>query len=318
MIRVFPAAVLAALLLAAPASAEPRLTVGKPRLRAALHCSGRLHSAAKRPIMLVTGTGSSGDEFHVFEKGAVDAHGAPVCWVNFPRATTADVQVSVQYLVYGLRVMARRADRTVAVFGISQGGLLPRIALTYWPSLRRKVSDVVAVAGTQHGTSAFKASGCRPQGCAPAVWQQVRGSHFLRALNRKGRDETPGRRTPWTTVRSSTDEVVQPQTGRHPTSALRGAGNVLIQSVCPGRRVSHIGSAVDSVTWAALLDALRHKGPARASRLPHDVCAHPYGPGLDEAQTTAFVAAGPGLAASHIATQPRTPREPRVRAWARR
>jgi hypothetical protein len=318
MFRVVVAAVLAALALSAPASAEPRLTVSRARLRAALHCSGDLHGAAKRPIMLVTGTGSSGDEFRLFEKGATDAHGAPVCWVNFPHFTTADVQVSVQYLVYGLRVMARRADRRVAVFGISQGGLLPRIALTYWPSLRRKVSDVVAVAGTQHGTNRFKASDCRPAGCPPAVWQQGRGSQFLRALNRQGRDETPGRRTAWTTVRTSTDEVVQPQTGRHPTSSLRGASNVLIQAVCPGRRVSHIGSGVDSVTWAVLLDALHYKGPGRASRLPQDVCDHPYGPGLDAAQTSAFVAAGVGLAASRIASQPRMPREPRVRAWARR
>jgi len=318
VIRVVAAAVLAALALSAPASAEPRLTVGKPRLRAALRCAGDLHGAAKRPIMLVTGTGSSGDEFRLFEKGATDAHGAPVCWVNFSHYTTADVQVSVQYLVYGLRVMARRAGRRVAVFGISQGGLLPRIALTYWPSLRRKVSDVVAVAGTQHGTNIFKASNCRPAGCPPAVWQQVRGSRFLHALNRKGRDETPGRRTAWTTVRSRTDEVVQPQTGRHPTSALRGASNILIQSVCPGRRVSHIGSAVDSVTWAVLLDALHYKGPGRASRLPAGVCGHPYGPGLDEAQTSTLVAAGAGLAASHVASQLRTPYEPRVRAWARR
>ena len=317
MARAVALGLLLALALSAPVSAEPRLTVGKPRLRAALHCAGHLHGAAKKPIMLVTGTGSSGDEFHLFEKGAVDARGAPVCWVNFPHYTTADVQVSVQYLVYGLRVMARRAGRKVAVFGISQGGLLPRIALTYWPSLRRTVSDVVAVAGTQHGTTTFKASNCRPAGCPPAAWQQVKGSHFLRALNREGRDETPGR-TAWTTVRTGTDEIVQPQTGPHPTSALRGASNVLIQAVCPGRRVSHIGSGVDSVTWAVLLDALRHKGPGRASRLPQDVCSHPYGPGLDEARTSTLIAAGSGLAASRIAGQPKTSREPRVRAWARR
>ena len=86
--------------------------------------------------MLVTGTGATGDEAYAIGKGAFDAYGHPVCTVNFPDFTTADIQVSVQYLVNGIRAMERRAGRPIAVIGISQGGLLPRFALTYWPSLR--------------------------------------------------------------------------------------------------------------------------------------------------------------------------------------
>jgi hypothetical protein len=315
MPRVLALVLTAMLVLAAPAAAEPKLTVSHHRLASALHCVGKLRGAAKRPIMIVTGTGASGAEAYAIGKGALDAYGAPVCYVDFPHFTTADVQVSVQYLVYGLRVMARRADRKVAAFGISQGGLLPRIALTYWPSLRGKVSDVIAAAGTQHGTTAFDASLCAA-GCVPAAWQQAAGSRFLRALNARP-DETPGP-TAWTTVRSSTDEVVQPQTGKHPTSALAGATNVLIQDVCPGRRVTHIGTAVDSVTFALIVDAIHHKGPAKRSRLPRDVCAHPYAPGLDEAATTALVGGAGGLTAGRIASQPKVRREPRVRRWVTR
>src|SRR5204863_7817624 len=201
--------------------------------------------ATRTPIMIVTGTGASGAEAYAIGKPAFDAFGAPVCYVDFPHFTTADMQVSVQYLVNGLRVMSRRAGRQVAVVGISQGGLLPRIALTYWPSLRAKVSDVIAAAGTQHGTTIGKGACPGTVGCLPAQWQQLAGSRFLRALNAH-RDETPGP-TAWTTVRSATDEVVQPQTGPHPTSALKGATNVLIQDLCPGREVTHIGTALDSV-----------------------------------------------------------------------
>ena len=114
----------------------------------------------------------------------------------------------------------------------------------------------------------------------PAAWQQAAGSRFLRALNTR-RDETPGP-TSWTTVRSATDQTVQPQTGAHPTSALKGATNVLIQDVCPGREVTHIGTALDSVTWAVAVDAIANDGPAKVSRLPADVCSHPFAPGLDE------------------------------------
>jgi triacylglycerol lipase len=311
-------ALVACALGAAPASgAEPRLTVAKPKLRAALKCSGELRGAKHTPLMLVTGTGASGDEAYAIGKPALDRYGAPVCWVNFPHHTTADIQVSVQYLVAGLRTMSRRADRRIAVFGISQGGLLARMALTYWPSLRPHVSDVIAAAGTQHGTTAGSVSACRRRGCTPASFQQSAGSHLLAAVNRHGRDQTPGP-TAWTTVRSSTDASVRPTTGPHPTSALAGATNVLIQSVCPGRRVSHIGTGVDSVTYALIRDAIAHRGPARVSRLPGDVCAHPYAPGFDEHSTASLVGAAETLTAGRGSSEPTVRREPRVRAWVRR
>src|SRR5215210_572254 len=169
MTRIVIATALAAsLLLAAPAgAAEPKLTVAKPKLRAALKCTPGVKDAKRTPAMLVTGTGASGDEAYAIGKAAFDAYGAPVCWVNFPDHTTADIQVSVQYLVYGLRTMSERAGRPVAVFGISQGGLLPRVALTYWPSLRKNVSDVVAAAGTQHGTTAGSLTDCRRGAARP-------------------------------------------------------------------------------------------------------------------------------------------------------
>ena len=125
------------------------------------------------------------------------------------------------------------AGRKIAIFGISQGGLLPRFALTYWPSLRPMVSDVLAAAGTQHGTTVGAGSCSAASPCPPAYWQQAAGSNLLRALNRQ-RFEAPGP-TAWTTVRSTTDETVQPTTGPHPTSALKGAANLVIQAVCPGR-----------------------------------------------------------------------------------
>ena len=221
----------------------------------------------------------------------------------------------MQYLVYGIRREARLAGRKVAVFGISQGGLLPRFALTYWPHLRTKVSDVLSAAGTQHGTTiGERCSMADP--CVPANWQQAAGSHLLRALNRQP-DETPGN-LGWTTVRSSGDETVQPQTGPHPTSALRGATNILIQRTCPGREVSHIGTALDSVTFAAFVDAITHRGPAKVSRLPAGVCEHPYAPGLDETTTAALLSGAGGLVSAQIAASPKVGAEPPVRAYVKR
>lgn len=305
-------------LIATPAvGAEPAYTVSRAKLAAALHCTGKLAASRRTPLMLVTGTGASGTEAYAIGKPAFEAYGHPVCYVDFPDNTTADIQVSVQYLVAGIRSEARRAGRPIAVIGISQGGLLPRIALSYWPSLRPLVSDVLAAAGTQHGTTLQGPAPCSAaNACTPAVWQQRAGSKLLAALNREP-DESPGP-TAWTTVRSATDEVVQPQTGARPTSALQGATNILIQSVCPGRAVTHIGTALDSVTFAAFTDAIAHRGAARVSRLPRDVCSHPYAPGLGEQQTTTLIGAAGGLTAGRQSSEPRVGAEPAVRAWMRR
>jgi hypothetical protein len=260
--------------------------------------------------MFVTGTGATGDQGYLIGQGAFENYGHPVCFMNFPDNTTADIQVSVQYLVYGLRREFKLSGRKAAVFGISQGGLLPRFALTYWPDLRSKVGDVLAAAGTQHGTDIGR--GCSASSpCAPANWQQIKGSNLLNAINSQP-DETPGK-VSYTTVRSLTDETVQPQGGKHPTSALDGASNILIQDVCPGRETTHVGTAVDSVSFAAFVDAIGHKGPAKVSRLPANVCDHPYADGLDEATTTAFLTAAGTILANQGSAVPKVPQEPRVR-----
>jgi triacylglycerol lipase len=301
--------------LPAASAKSPAIGIPMATLRAAFHCKGAVKGASKEPVMLVTGTGASGDEAYLIGKGAFEHFGHGVCYMNYPHFTTADIQTSVQYLVYGIRREARMYGGKIAIFGISQGGLLPRVALTYWPGLRHKVSDVVAAAGTQHGTTVRedgkKCSASNP--CLPAGWQQEAGSHFLTALNAEP-IEAPGP-TAWTTVRSSTDEVVQPQTGKHPASALTGATNILIQKICPGRKVSHIGTALDSVTFAAFVDAIRHPGPAKVSRLPKNVCSHPYAPGLSSSSTAATLSGSNSLIDSQEAGQPMVKKEPAVRGY---
>jgi triacylglycerol lipase len=304
---------------AAKPPAGPKLTVPEADLAAAFHCPRPVENATSTPIMLVTGTGASGEQAYLIGQDVFDTYGHPACYVDFPDFTTADIQISVQYLVYGLRQEAALSGRKVAVFGISQGGLLPRFALTYWRDLRRKVSDVLAAAGTQHGTNVDKLAGdaCSATNpCTPAGWQQEKGSNLLTALNSQP-DETPGE-VSYTTVRSLTDETVQPQGGKHPTSALEGASNILIQDVCPGRTTTHIGTALDSVTFAAFSDAIAHKGAAKVSRLPADVCSHLYAPGLDDATATALLSAADGITSDQSATSPTLPAEPRVKPYVKR
>ena len=167
--------------LGSPADArEPRLAVSADKLRSSLFCQESVSRAARTPVLLVTGTGMDGSE--QWPDGvqiALRGDGMPSCYVNFPQHATADIQVAAGYLVYAIRSkMRKRGGRDIAVYGISQGGLLSRFALTYWPSLRKQVCDVVLLAGTHHGTTAFSslADGCGTSCRFPAAsWQQAAG-----------------------------------------------------------------------------------------------------------------------------------------------
>ena len=221
--RILPIAV--ALLLALPAAASasgPRLTVPKADLAAALHCPIDPAGATRTPLMYVTGTGATGAQGYLIGQRAFEAYGHPVCYVDFPDYTTADIQVSVQYLVYAIRKEFRVAGRKVAMIGISQGGLLPRFALTYWPDLRRKVSDVVAAAGTQHGTTVFH--GCSATApCTPAGWQQIAGLASARRPSTRSRTRLPGRSPTRRSARSPTRRC-SPRTARTRRRRCAGRG----------------------------------------------------------------------------------------------
>ena len=84
-------------------------------LAAAFKCPIDPTNATTTPIMFVTGTGATGDQGYLIGQDAFKAYGHPVCYVNFPDFTTADIQISVQYLVYGLRTEFALAHRKVAV-----------------------------------------------------------------------------------------------------------------------------------------------------------------------------------------------------------
>ena len=144
---------------------------------------------------MASGTGVSGELTYSLEQPAFNALGLQVCDVNVPHWETADLQTSVQYLVYAIRQDFKQSHRPIAVFGIGQGGLLARMALAYWPSLRQEVGDVVAVAAPEYGstvpphTGGSRCSETHP--CVPAIWQQIRKAHLITWIG-KHHAQAPG------------------------------------------------------------------------------------------------------------------------------
>ncbi len=267
---------------APPARPGPPLDVPRAQLAAAMECSAGVDHASRAPVLLVPGTGASAkDNFSWNYEPALNARKIPWCAVTFPYYGNGDIQVNGEYMVYAIRTMYARAGRRIAVVGHSQGGMVPRWALRFWPDTRAMVDDVIGFAPSNHGTTQ---AGLACQGnCLEANWQQAYMSNFIRALN-SFQETFPG--ISYTDVYTHDDEVVRPNSDDTGSSSLHGGGgritNVAVQDLCPADSSDHdLLGTVDSVAYALAIDALDHDGPADKARIPASVCTQPYMPGID-------------------------------------
>ncbi|MGX5654323.1 esterase/lipase family protein [Geodermatophilus nigrescens] len=288
----------------------PRLSVPRDAFDASLDCSGPLRGVTQDPVLLVPGT--TMDPHVGFDWNyarAFDQRGLRWCTVTLPFDATGDVQVAGEYVVHAIRTMAQQSRRDVDVVGWSQGGMVPRWALRFWPDTRALVDDLVGLSPSNHGTALSEVT-CGD--CNPAFHQQAAGSAFLAALN-SGAETFAG--VDYTVAYTALDEVVVPNTPGTASSALRtGDGaisNIATQEVCPANAADHfaIGSH-DPVGYAIALDALTHDGPAVRSRIPLGACLQPFQPGVDPLTFAPTYAGFLAYATDSAGNAPDVPEEP--------
>jgi triacylglycerol esterase/lipase EstA (alpha/beta hydrolase family) len=294
----------------------PRLSVSKAQLDASLSCNGPLRGLQRDPILLVPGTTLTPEvNFGWNYMRAFDQLGLRWCAVTLPSDATGDIQVAGEYVVSALRTMSKQSGRDVDVVGYSQGGMVPRWALRFWPDTRALVDDVIGLSPSNHGTVLADVSCDRP--CTPANHQQASQSRFTAALN-SGAETFAG--IDYTVAYTYTDEIVVPNTPPNPSSALRtGNGriaNIALQEVCPTNTADHfaIGS-FDPVGYAVVADALAHDGPAVRDRISRTVCAEVTQPGVDRATFPADFAAMIRYATDSQGNAAKTPTEPPLRPY---
>jgi hypothetical protein len=310
----------AALAYAAPAAADsgPPLTVPASALRAALRCTPDLATAGREPVLLLPGTTLTPQvEYSWGYQRAFAASGRPYCAVTLPGNAMADIQIAGEYVVYALRFMHKAASRKIQLVGFSQGGMVPRWALKFWPDTRAVVDDLVSLDASNHGT--LDVYPVCAVGCAPAFFQQQTGSHFLAALNADA-ETFPG--IAYTQIFTSVvDEVVVPNLGPFASSSLHTGGgqiaNISVQDICPVHVADHLtmGTA-DPIGYALVLDALGHAGTARPARISRSVCTQLFMPGVDLLTFTTNFAAVGATAGQQLLSYPHVPSEPPLRPYA--
>jgi triacylglycerol esterase/lipase EstA (alpha/beta hydrolase family) len=260
----------------------PALSVPAATLAASLACKGDLTRGPKPAVLLVHGTSVTASEnwSHTYEP-SLTALGFAWCTVSLPARGTADIQVAGEYVVNAIRALHQRSGRPIAVIGASQGGMLPRWALRFWPDTRPMVDDVVGIVASNHGTTLWP-SGCEPK-CMPAQWQQAAGSSFMAALNSE--PETFAGIS-YTNIYTRHDGTVEPNADDSGSTSLHGGSgriaNIALQDVCPIDPSNHIlAGFADHIAFALAKDALTRPGPADLDVVKRVGCLQRLWPGVN-------------------------------------
>jgi triacylglycerol esterase/lipase EstA (alpha/beta hydrolase family) len=282
--RLMPGVVILLAFSAAPALAAyaptdqpgPPLDVPAAQLAAGLTCTSGVTHATRAPVLLVPGSGSTpAQEFSWNYEPALTRAGIPWCAVTLPESANGDIQTAGEYMVYSIRTMYARAGRRISIIGHSQGGMVGRWALRWWPDTRHMVDDLIGIAPSNNG-SVLPHATCNT-GCSPADSQQASGSNFLTSLN-SIQETFPG--ISYSVILSRFDEEAVP------AGTLSGGGgqitNTYVQDVCPNDHTEHLGlGTYDPVAYALAIDALGHPGPANPSDIALSVCAQQFMPGVN-------------------------------------
>jgi hypothetical protein len=272
----------------------PALKVPAATIKAAMTCHGN-PKTGPRPVYLNPATSVTGAENYQWNWEKVfTAQGRYWCTMTMPNHTFGDIQTAAEYIVYAVRTMNARAGRKIAILGHSQGGMSGRWALRFWPDLRTKVSEVIGMAPSNHGTKSLPVCGIGGlTTCTPAVWQQQAGSGFIKALN--SRAETFAG-IDYTNIYTNLDEVVTPAASSGLTTGGGHIANVEVHSVCPGDPYEHVMmGTVSPAVYGIVMDALNHAGPAVASRVDKGLCNRLYMPGINPLDVVSFAPLLTGL-----------------------
>jgi hypothetical protein len=294
----------------------PPLSVPPSQLAASLSCTPNVDDSVRAPVLLVPGTTLTPDvNFSWNYEQAFSNSGIPWCAVTLPLHGMGDIQIAGEYVVSAIRTMYSRAGRTIDILGYSQGGMVPRWALRFWPDTRTMVNDFVALDPSNHGT--LDAYPICLLTCAPSLWQQQTGSHFLAALNS---DAETFAGIAYTVVYSRTDEVVVPNFGPEPSSALTTGGgdirNIAVQDVCPLDLNEHLAMGTyDPVGYALAIDAFDNRGPADPARINRGVCATATLPGVQAASFFANFGNVLATAGQQLLTAQRVSSEPPLQPY---
>jgi len=220
-------------------------------------------TAACKPVVLVHGTFADTD-WDVM-RPALQRRGYCVFTFNYGNAGTGEIAQSAHQLAsYVDRVLARTHAKKVAIVGHSEGGLMPRYYIRFLGGAE-KVSDLIGLAPSNHGTENPLALGGAVLGCTACAEQLAFDSPFLDKLN--AGDEAPGP-VDYTNIETGLDQIVLPYTSAFLRGPASRVTNVTLQQSCSDDTAGHLDVPTDPVAVQWVVNALARNGPANPNFHP--------------------------------------------------
>jgi triacylglycerol lipase len=212
---------------------------------------------AQPPVLLVPGYGGSTSDLEALA-AALRHEGRDATIVQLAGDGTGDLTIQAGVLQSAVQAQLKGGATSVDVVGYSAGGVTTRLWMKKYDggSVARRI---VTLGSPQHGTDlAALASDIAPDSCPEACRQLATDSDLIRSLN--SGDETPAG-PDWVSIWSTDDHISTPPE----TASLAGALDFSVQSVCPGRSVTHGQLPNDPAVIAMVLGELRRTTPSLPS-----------------------------------------------------
>jgi triacylglycerol lipase len=222
-------------------------------LRGAGHDVTPVAQDAQPPVLIVPGYGGGTGGLETLA-AALRAHGRRATIVHLAGNGTGDLETQARVLQSAVQAALRGGAGSVDVVGYSAGGVTVRLWFRAYDggSVARRI---VTLGSPQHGTDlAALATDIAPDACPVACQQLATDSDLLRSLN-SGDETPPGPR--WVSIWTTDDQISTPPQ----TASLDGALDVAVQSVCPGRSVTHGQLPEDPAVIAMVLAELGRRLP---------------------------------------------------------
>jgi triacylglycerol lipase len=196
---------------------------------------------------------------------ALAQRGYCVFTLSYGNAATSDIVGSAHQLARFVdQLLKRTGAHQVAIVGHSEGGLMPRYYIKFLGGAS-KVSALVGLAPSNHGTTNPLALVGELSGCTACGQQLAWGSGFLQQLN--SGNETPGP-VSYTVIETRYDEVVLPYTSAFLSGPRARVTNITLQNRCPADVAGHLDITIDPVALQWVENALGRNGPANPAFAP--------------------------------------------------
>jgi triacylglycerol lipase len=200
--------------------------------------------ATADPVIFVHGYTGSTSSFNTMKQWLISEGWAEsqLFAIQYSNTTGSSIQNANELSSFVNQVLKKTKAQKVDIIAHSMGGLSTRYYIKNLDGAS-KVNDVITLGSPHHGTNSAY-FGLFTVGAQ----EMLPGSTFLTNLN--SGDETKGADVQYTSIYSSSDEIISPYT----SSILAGANNVQVSGV------SHSGLLTSTTPRTAILSGLRDGG----------------------------------------------------------